>query len=196
MAPEGVKGVDGTALAVLVGWAIRLAMAFAQTTGLPEDELEGEALYAIDAALRTHRERGATVSEHVRRRVKGALLDTARKHGKHRQHEVLLDDTEAAERLAVEDDDEALTTALGVGAQVMASPEESLLHRERQALLDQAVERLPPADCRLYVLRHREERTWDGISAELGIPDRTARDHDKRIRGHLTAVLRARFDED
>jgi RNA polymerase sigma factor (sigma-70 family) len=190
-----VTALDLAKLDALVGWAVRMAMVWAQTTGLPEDELEGEALYAIDAALRTHHVRGVTVSEHVRRRVKGALLDTARKAQKHRQHEVLLDDLEEAERQTIEDDDEALMTALGVGAQVMASPEESLLRRERQAARDQEVDRLPPADRRLYVLRHREERTWDEISAETGIPGRTARDHDKKIRDHLTGVLRARFDE-
>ena len=93
------------------------------------------------------------------------------------------------------DDDETLPRALGVEAQVLGSPEESLLRREAHAALDREVEKLSRDDRRLYELRHREGLTWPEISAATGIPESTARLHDKGIRDHLTAALRAYRDE-
>ena len=102
----------------------------------------------------------------------------------------MLDDLEDAPTLAASDDDAVVARALGVEAQVLGSPLESLLRREQRAALDREVDQLPPGDRRLYVLRHREGLTWDEIAAETGIPDRTARLYDKRIRDRLTAALR------
>jgi len=187
-----VKALDHATLAALVAWAIRAAMARAQAKGLAEDELVSEALHAIHGALRTHAG-GTTLSDPIRRRVRGALLDAARREKRRRTREVLFDDIEEAQRPAVEDDD-TLARALGVEALVLGSPEESLLRREAHAALDREVEKLPRADLRLYELRHREGLTWNEISAETGIPGSTARLSDTRIRDRLTAALRAYGD--
>ena len=187
--------LDDAALKALVAWAVRTAMAHADATGLPADEIESEAVHAIQAALRTHAG-GTTLSDHVRRRVRGALLDASKKEKRRRKREVLFDDLEEAQGPAAPEGDDTLARALGVEAEVLGSPLESLLRRERQAALDREVERFPPAERRLYTLRHREGLTWNEITAETGIPGRTARLSDKRIRDHLTAVLRARYKDE
>lgn len=187
-----MKALDRAGLAALVAWGIRAAMARAQAKGLAEDEVVSEALHAIHGALRTHAG-GTTLSDHIRRRVRGALLDATKKETRLRKREVLLDDLEEAQRRAVDDDD-TLACALGVEAHVLSSPEESLLRREAHAALDREVQKLPRADLRLYELRHREGLTWNEISAETGIPVSTARLSDTRIRDRLTAALRAYGD--
>jgi RNA polymerase sigma factor (sigma-70 family) len=188
-----VKGLDHAGLVALVAWAIRAALARAQLKGLPEDELVSEALHAIHGALRTHAG-GTTISAHVRRRVRGALLDVTRREMRRRERELLLDDTEEAQGAAVKgegEDEDTQARALGVEAQLLGSPEESLLRREARAALDREVSRLSRDDQRLYALRHQEGLTWEEIAAQTGMPSRTGRSHDKRIRARLTAALRA-----
>ena len=188
---DAVKALDRGKLVALVAWAIRSAMAWAQANGLHEGEVVSEVLHAIDGALRTHAG-GTTVSDHVRRRVRGALLDATEKEHRRRDREVFLDDLAASD---AEHDEDGPAWAAGVEGKLVGSPEESLLRREAQGVLDREVERLPRADRRLYELRHRRGLTWDEICAETGIPVRTLGQHDKRIRDHLTAVLRAYQDE-
>jgi RNA polymerase sigma factor (sigma-70 family) len=188
-----VKALDRAGLAALVAWAIRAAMARAEAKGLAEDEVVSEALHAIHGALRTHAG-GTTLSDHVRRRVRGALLDATKKETRLRNREVLFDDLEEAQGRAGEEDDETLGRALGVEAQVLGSPEESLLRREAQAALDREVAKLSRAERRLYELRHREGRTWNEIAVETGIPVSTARLSDTRIRDRLMAALCAYRD--
>jgi DNA-directed RNA polymerase specialized sigma24 family protein len=124
------------------------------------------------------------------------LLDATRKEKRRRRREVLLGDLEEAQRQPIEDHDEALARATGVEAFAVGLPEEDVLRAEMQAALDEEVQRLPSADRRLYARRHRVEATWDEIAAEMGIPARTARYHDKRIRERLTAAMHARYDEE
>jgi RNA polymerase sigma factor (sigma-70 family) len=191
--PAPVKALDAAALAALVAWAVRTAMARAEVRGVHVDEVVSEALHGIHRALRTYAG-GTTPSDHVRRRVRGAILDATRREKRIQSREVLLDDLEEARPPAVEDDD-TLPRAVGVEARVVGSPEASLLGREERALLDLEVTRLPRDDRHLYELRHREGLTWDEISVRTGLPARTARLHDKRIRDHLAEALRAYLDE-
>jgi RNA polymerase sigma factor (sigma-70 family) len=186
--PAGLAamGLDSAGLAALVAWAIRAALARAQTKGLAENDVVSDALHGIHRALCTHAG-GTTVSAHIRHRVLGALLTATRKQKQLREREVLLDDLEDAQAL----DDDRIPRALGVEAQVLGSPEESLLRHEAQAALDREVEKLSRDDRRLYELRHREGLTWPEISAATGIPESTLRLHDTRIRARLTAALRA-----
>jgi RNA polymerase sigma factor (sigma-70 family) len=169
-----------------VDWALQAATTWAHARGLPEDEVVDEALHAVAGAVRTHDGR-TTLSEHIRRRVRGALLDATKVEQRRRMREVFLDD--------LEDDEATLSRTPGMDALVVGSPEESLLRHEAQAALGRAVEQLPPFEKRLYELRHREGLTWDEITAETGIPGRTARWYDRKIRDHLAEVLRT-LDED
>jgi DNA-directed RNA polymerase specialized sigma24 family protein len=181
-----------TELAALVAWAIRAAKARAHVKGLPADGAEDAALQAVFAALRTHDPAGAPLAAHVRRRVRGALLDLARAVERRGGREVLLDDLEEPIGPGIEHDEEGLGRVAGVEAPIVGSPEASLLRREQQTALDREVDKLPRADRHLYVLRHRKGLAWDAIAAATGLAARTARLHDKRIRDHLTATLRAR----
>ena len=188
-----VEALDREELAALVAWAVRSAMAWAEAKGLPEGDVVDEALHAIEGALRTHAG-GTTLSDHVRRRVRGALLDATERETRRRGREVFLDDLAGAAE-AEEDDDEAPAWAAGARGQLVGSPEQSLLRREAQAALDREVERLPPADRRLYALRYRQGLTWNEIVAETSVPVRTLGLRDQRIRARLTAALRAYRDE-
>jgi RNA polymerase sigma factor (sigma-70 family) len=196
MALVDVKPLGPAELAALVTWAIQLATAWAEETGTPADEVEGEVVDAMERALLRHDPSGTTVSDYVRRRVRGALIDATRKEKRRRKHEVLLADLEETAPPTIEDDDEALARALGVEGAVLGSPEEALLRAEEQAAIDREVERMPRADRGQYVMFHREGLTWDEISEQTGIPARTLRFHDKRIRDRLAAALRAFFDDD
>jgi RNA polymerase sigma factor (sigma-70 family) len=178
-------------LSLLVAWAMRAALARARVTGLPEEDLESAALSAVESAWRRADTELGKRASHVYRRVQGALLDMGRTLRRRRGREVLLDDLEEAVGPGIEDDDIALPRAAGVDALIVGSPEESLLWRERQSALDREVAKLSAARRRVYVLRHREGLTWPEIQAETGLPERTLQDHDKKIRDHLTAALRA-----
>jgi RNA polymerase sigma factor (sigma-70 family) len=181
-------------LTSLVSWAVRAALVRARVRGLPDDELVGAALSAVESAWRRADPARGKRASHVYRRVHGALLDAVRTERRRNDREVLLDDLEEPVPPEVESDEVALPRAAGIEASMVGSPEESMLRRERQLALDREVARLPAAQRRLYVLRHREGYAWEEIEAETGLPGRTARDHDQKIRDHLTAVLRA-WDE-
>jgi RNA polymerase sigma factor (sigma-70 family) len=190
------KPLGDDEVTALVTWAIEAAVAWAEETGMPEDEITSEVINALHRALRRHEAGGTTVSDYVRRRVDGALLDASRKEKRRRRREVFLGDLEEARGQPVEDHDDALARATGVEGFAVGSPEAGVLRDEMQAALDGEVERLPRGDRLLYVLRYREELTWDDISARTGIPRSTAQLHDKLIRERLTAALRARYDEE
>lgn len=178
-------------LTALVGWALLAAKARARLTGLAVDEAESAALRAVEGALRNHDASGAPLEAYVRLCVRWVLLDLGRSARRRGTHEVLLEDLEEPLQPGIENDGEGLARTAGIEARLVGSPEESLLQREEQAALDHAVDGLARADGRLYELRHREGLTWDAIATTLGIPARTLRLHDKRIRAHLAAVLRA-----
>jgi RNA polymerase sigma factor (sigma-70 family) len=182
----------------LVRWATKVALAWARR-GLDEDELIRTALFAFyralqrrgDEAVLTVDARGVPVDEIVRRAIFGALHEESRRQRKRRRREVLVDDLVAGQGPVGIDDDELLARASGVEALALGAPSplDSLLRSEAQAHLDAEVARLSPADQRLYDLRHRQELTWDEISARTGVPDSTVRLHAQRTRDRLAAAL-------
>jgi DNA-directed RNA polymerase specialized sigma24 family protein len=182
-------------LLLLVRWAVTVATARARIAGLDEDELVSTALQAVHRTLQEPAEGTASAGDRVRGRVWSALHEAGRKEHKRRRREVLADDFVAGLGPVGIDDDEALARACGVEAMALGSPEESLLRREARAHLDLEVTRLAPSDQRLYLLRRRQERTWDEISAQTGIPARTLRAADKRICDGLAAALWALEEE-
>jgi len=190
--PAALSAVARAELCAQITWAIRAAAAVAEAYGLLEQDVVSAALYAVEGAMRTHDPARGPLGPHVRRRVRGELYDAARTLGRRKRREVLLDDMEEAAAPGVEDDDLRLSRAFGVEALVVESPEEGLLLREKQEALAREVEKLPVPSRRLYVLRHHEGLTWAEIEVETGLPERTARDHDKKIRDRLAAALRPR----
>jgi RNA polymerase sigma factor (sigma-70 family) len=192
----GVEALGRAELAALVTWAVQRAIAWAEATGTPQDDVTSEALHAIHLALRGHDAGGTTASAYIRRRVEGALLDATRTEKRRRRREVLLCDLGEAQSQPIEDDDEVLARAVGVEGFAVGLPDEDVLKAEMRAALHEELERLPSADRRLYARRHRDEATWEEIAAEMGVAVHIARYHDKRIRERLTAAMRARYDEE
>ena len=190
-----VERLGDAELKALVTWAIEAAVAWAEQTGTPEAEVTSEAINAIHRALGRHAAGGTTASDYVRRRVHGALLDASRREKRRSKREVVLDDLEEARGQPIDEHDDALARATGVEGLTVGSPDAGLLRGEMQAALDEEVARLPRGDRLLYVLRYREELTWDELCTRTGIPRSTAQHHDKLIRERLTTALRARYDE-
>ena len=74
-------------------------------------------------------------------------------------------------------------------------PDRAVVTDQRNAILREAVENLPPKYHRVIVLRHQEEKTYDEIAEELGLPLGTVKAHIFRARALLNKALRARRDE-
>jgi RNA polymerase sigma factor (sigma-70 family) len=73
-----------------------------------------------------------------------------------------------------------------------AHGEARLLRQEASEQLHEAVERLPPEDRRLVELRYFQGLEWKQVALELGLPERTVKDHDLKIRRRLRAHLEGR----
>ncbi len=187
----------GEALEALVTWAVRAARARAATTGLSEGELVDAALHALLGALRTHdAAEGAPLAAHVRRRVRGELLDAAKIERQRHDREPLLDDLAQALPAGVEEDEIALSRAAGAEALVMGSPETSLLAREARVAFEREVLLLQPDERRFYELYFRRGLGKRRVAAELGISERTVVNRAAAIRARLTAALRAYTDDE
>jgi RNA polymerase sigma factor (sigma-70 family) len=101
-------------------------------------------------------------------------------------------------------EDDTITQLDGITAEVMAAfvmvcagqehrlqGEAGVLQREAYAELEEALSQLAPQDRRLIQLRYWDELPWEEVAGRLGIPKRTAKDHDLKIRRHLGAALAA-----
>jgi RNA polymerase sigma factor (sigma-70 family) len=140
------------------------------------------ALYAVEGGWRTFREgEGPTRAQHVKRRVRGELIDAVKAQEGLREREPLLLDA------AEEDDDRALRAS--VADTILASPFDQVLQRERIGAVDRAVARLSPVERRVYALRFREGRPWKEVASTLHLSERMAELHGQHVRDKLAAAL-------
>jgi DNA-directed RNA polymerase specialized sigma24 family protein len=163
---------------------------------LPPDELVSAALHAVHGAIRTHDATRAPLAAHVRRRVRGELLDAAAAEILRNERAPVLDDLELPLPPGVEDDELALTRVAGIEDLIAGSPEEILLAHEARAMRDREVAKLPRDDRRLYDLRFRRCVGWNEVAAKLGITPRAAQYRAEEIRTKLTAAMRAYRDDE
>lgn len=69
------------------------------------------------------------------------------------------------------------------------SPDRTLLGKERMALLQRAIDNLPPHYRIMIVLRHQEDRTYDDIASILDLPLGTVKARIHRAREMLKNAL-------
>jgi RNA polymerase sigma-70 factor (ECF subfamily) len=74
-------------------------------------------------------------------------------------------------------------------------PDKAVVRDQRNAILREAIEGLPPKYHRVIVMRHQEEMTYDEIATELDLPLGTVKAHIFRARALLNKTLRDRRDE-
>ena len=74
-------------------------------------------------------------------------------------------------------------------------PDRAIVTDQRNAILREAIDALPPKYHRVIVLRHQEEKAYEEIAEELGLPLGTVKAHIFRARALLNKALRARRDE-
>jgi RNA polymerase sigma factor for flagellar operon FliA len=187
----------------LVQWARRIAIGISRARHMfhRADLAESAALEALSRALNGFDPGRGKFRTYAVKGIVGAVLDEIGPEAQRLAFEVAFD---AADADAVEADDAGPSDAPAdeLAAEVMAAlaaaymgeeqrlnGEAGLLTQEAIKALHQHVDALPDQDRRLVVLRYWEERTWQEVGAALGISDRTAREHDLRIRIHLKDAL-------
>ena len=74
-------------------------------------------------------------------------------------------------------------------------PDKAVVTDQRNAILREAIEGLPPKYHRVIVMRHQQEMTYDEIASELDLPLGTVKAHIFRARALLNKTLRDRRDE-
>ena len=74
-------------------------------------------------------------------------------------------------------------------------PDKAVVTDQRNAILREAIEGLPPKYHRVIVMRHQQEMTYDEIAEELDLPLGTVKAHIFRARALLNKTLRDRRDE-
>ncbi len=74
-------------------------------------------------------------------------------------------------------------------------PDRAVVADQRNAILREAIDGLPPKYHRVIVMRHQEEMTYDEIAAELDLPLGTVKAHIFRARALLNKALRSRRDD-
>jgi RNA polymerase sigma factor for flagellar operon FliA len=147
------------------------------------------------------------------RRVDGEVMDAIGKESRHwsAAREGALDAAENVEdpgSMVFSPDEEVLacTNALGdevvmasllrLSGEIRRTPGEAgaalqMSHARLLATVDGLVRRLDEEAQSLLSLRYAQDRSWKDVAADLGMPERTAKDHDRKIRRRLAALLRA-----
>lgn len=74
-------------------------------------------------------------------------------------------------------------------------PDKAVVRDQRNAILREAIEALPPKYHRVIVMRHQREMSYDEIATELDLPLGTVKAHIFRARAQLNKALRDRRDE-
>jgi len=74
-------------------------------------------------------------------------------------------------------------------------PDRDIVTGQRNAILRQAIDDLPPKYHRVIVMRHQEEMSYEEIATELDLPLGTVKAHIFRARALLNKALRDRRDE-
>ena len=176
-------------LAELVRWAMGIAHVLVKLSEQDrrKDDVLGAALRGLNDALRNSDwANQKAFKAYARVRIIGEVLDVLGEEKRRAAWELLLDDAErgAPEQAAAE----AHVLHHGTGESYVDG-EAEILSREAQRRLREAVLRLVPADQRLLKLRGIDGLPWEEVAATAGIPESTARDHYRKLRDHLRAVL-------
>lgn len=74
-------------------------------------------------------------------------------------------------------------------------PDRDIVTGQRNAILSDAIDALPPKYHRVIVMRHQQELSYDEIATELDLPLGTVKAHIFRARALLNKALRDRRDE-
>ncbi len=74
-------------------------------------------------------------------------------------------------------------------------PDRAVVRDQRNEILREAIEALPPKYHRVIVMRHQQEMSYDEIATELDLPLGTVKAHIFRARAQLNKALRDRRDE-
>ncbi len=74
-------------------------------------------------------------------------------------------------------------------------PDRDIVTGQRNAILREAIDNLPPKYHRVIVMRHQEELSYEEIATELDLPLGTVKAHIFRARALLNKALRDRRDE-
>ena len=74
-------------------------------------------------------------------------------------------------------------------------PDKAIVTDQRNAILRDAIDQLPPKYYRVIVMRHQEEKSYDEIAEALDLPLGTVKAHIFRARALLNKYLRDRRDE-
>ena len=69
-------------------------------------------------------------------------------------------------------------------------PDRHIVEDERKALIQEAIDALPPKYHRVIVLRHQQEKSYEEIAQELDLPLGTVKAHVFRARELLNKYLR------
>lgn len=73
-------------------------------------------------------------------------------------------------------------------------PDKHIVEDEKKALLQRAIEALPPKYYRVIVMRHQQEKSYEEIASELDLPLGTVKAHIFRARALLYRELRDKRD--
>jgi RNA polymerase sigma factor (sigma-70 family) len=76
-----------------------------------------------------------------------------------------------------------------LGEELSSHGEARFLERETMAALHRFIEELDAHSLRLVTLRYWEDEPWNEVARALRIGERTAQEHDERIRDHLRERL-------
>ena len=74
-------------------------------------------------------------------------------------------------------------------------PDKHLVRDQRNTIIAEAIEQLPPKYHRVIVMRHQQELSYDEIATELELPLGTVKAHIFRARALLNRYLKDRRDE-
>jgi RNA polymerase sigma factor (sigma-70 family) len=200
-------------LAELVRWATRIALVVVKLRRhlhRKGDAVES-AMHALHSALRTFKPAKVDPEQapeeafkaFAKVRIRGEVRDAIKQDRKRARREVPYDDEVMPLSEEVLRDPDALARAAGVERFVVreaaedprGDPEARLLLRERVTLFEHALARCSPDEQRLYDLRHREGLPWKEVASALGLPVRTAQDHDQKLQKRLRDAMLARDAE-
>jgi RNA polymerase sigma-70 factor (ECF subfamily) len=74
-------------------------------------------------------------------------------------------------------------------------PDRAIVDSQRNAILQEAIDALPPKYHRVIVMRHQQEMAYEEIATELDLPLGTVKAHIFRARALLNKYLRDRRDD-
>ena len=188
---ETLKAAETTALILL---ARRIAQRLATARGMLHhaDELQGVALVALARAIAAHDPKKGKLKPFAAQWIAGEVHAALDKEERHADLFGPADPGDTHPSIRAEELTRGVVDtmfSLHVGDELRAGGEAGFVTRETWAALKREVDRLAPEDRRLVALRYWDGHTWSEVGAALGLAERTAREHDARIRTHLAEAL-------